>query len=242
MKIGILDCDAIDPELQISFKSYSEAFENFLAPYDKKLKFLSYQVTREDLPERVKECDAYIVTGSRHSAYEQQPWIEALKSFIIKIVKHNKPLIGICFGHQVIAEALGGKVQKAAIGWGIGVRDYSATAHHKLPTPSWMEPGKKKISLAASHQDQVSELPENATLLLTSEYCPNAAYQIGNQVLTFQGHPEFSRDYLVALLNSRRKRIGESEVNAALETVSNPTNSDVIGMWIVNFIQQQANS
>ena len=223
--------------MRFSFSSYADAFEKMLSPLDPKLKFLEYRVTRSDLPEQIKECDAYIVTGSRYSAYDNEPWIAQLSQFITNVHKQNKRrLIGICFGHQLIAQALGGRVQKTVTGWGVGVKSFDV----KNPSTfsNWMDPQLKEMKLPVSHQDQVSQLPEGAQILLSSDYCPIGGFQVGDKILTIQGHPEFTKDYLKALIESRTERIGHDKAQQAIDSLNDTTQSDVAALWILNFLKQ----
>ncbi len=223
--------------MRFSFCSYADAFEKMLSPLDPKLKFLQYRVTRGDLPEQLKECDAYIITGSRFSAYDDEPWIKQLKQFVTKIYTQNKRrIVGICFGHQLLAEALGGKVQKTVTGWGVGVKTFAV----KAPSDTnqiWMDPKLKELKLPVSHQDQVSELPENGEALMSANYCPIGAFRISDKILGIQGHPEFTKDYLAALIETRTERIGKNIAEEGISSLDKTTNSDVVALWILNFLK-----
>ena len=237
MKIGILDCDRIDKSMRGSFKNYAQAMEKMLSPIDEKLTFLRYQVTRNDFPENIDECRAYIVTGSQHSVYDDLPWLPLLENFIREVANNPKiRLVGICFGHQIIAQALGGKVEKSKAGWGLGIKHYAVKNATTIEAPTWMQPFIKQFSLPASHQDQVFELPPKATLLAGAEYCPHAAYLVENSIMGIQGHPEFTREYLEDLIHSRLDRIDPKTVEIAKQSLSGTTNSDVVAQWIYQFL------
>ena len=240
MKIGILDCDVLSDAMQLhGFTSYGEAFEKMLTSIEPSNTYLHYQVTRGDLPERVKECDAYIISGSQHSANQDTPWINALKQFITKLNNNKKrPMAGICFGHQVIASALGGQVELAVSGWGVGVKSFEILQYNKSKHPDWMEPYTSTIALPMSHQEQVTALPPNATILASSDYCPIAAYCIESHIIGIQGHPEFTREYLAALINSRKEQLGKSVVKNGLNSLEEKTDSVIVALWLLRFFEQ----
>ena len=238
MKIGLLDCDHLAPALQTEFEDYAEAFERLLQPYTPDWEFVSYKSIDGELPDSPNECNAYIITGSKYSAYDDSCWIDALKTFICELNRRNQEkLVGICFGHQVIAAALGGKVNKAENGWGLGVKHFELSPDSSAAQHAWMEPRRSEYSLLMSHQDQVVTLPENAVLLGSSSYCPIAAFTLGDHILTFQGHPEFSIQYLTGLINSRRERLDEKVVEKALTSMAQPVNGIEVSQWLVNFLR-----
>ena len=144
------------------------------------------------------------MTGSKADSFGSDPWIQTLKAYLLKLYERGEKLLGVCFGHQVLALVLGGKTARADQGWGLGIHRYSLAAH-----APWMDPEVSELTLLISHQDQVTELPEGATVIASSDFCPNAAYHIRDQVLCFQGHPEFVHDYSRALLDARQDVLGE---------------------------------
>jgi GMP synthase-like glutamine amidotransferase len=139
------------------------------------------------------------VTGSKADSFGTDPWIQTLKAYLLKLYERGEKLLGVCFGHQLLALTLGGKAERADKGWGVGIHRYSLAAH-----APWMDPEVSELTLLISHQDQVTQLPEGATVIASSDFCPNAAYHIRDQVLCFQGHPEFVHDYSRALLDARQ--------------------------------------
>lgn len=154
-----------------------------------------------------------------------------MNKFIQQLSKKNKKIIGICFGHQIIAQALGGLVSKSNNGWGVGLM--SSTV---IKNQTWMRPAHNSISLLGIHQDQVIELPKDAVLLAESDFCPNSSFQIGNTILTFQGHPEFSKDYLLYMMNNRREILGEQIYKTALSSLDQETDVSLVVNWISNFL------
>ena len=157
-------------------------------------------------------------------------------SFIRAAYAADKPLVGICFGHQVIAHALGGHAEKWHGGWGLGV--YDLALHN---TPGWM-PSCDSVKLIHIHQDQVTRLPEGATHLGSTDFCDNASFYIGDNVFCLQGHPEFERDYTAALMAARIDSMGATRVTAATQSLEAGHEGVPFAGWIVNFFTQHAAS
>ena len=139
-------------------------------------------------------------------------------------------MIGICFGHQMIAHTLGGETTKNPGGWGIGV-----STTEIVNQPHWMQPPLANVALLVSHQDQVMALPDNAQLIAANPFCPNASFAIANHVLTFQGHPEFTKSYSKQLMNLRRERIGNENVERGIASLIDETDHITVTRWILNF-------
>jgi GMP synthase-like glutamine amidotransferase len=231
MPIGLLQCDEIDEPFQHICGDYPKMFGDLLVPHRVELRI--YRVDEGELPTDVDECDGWIGGGSRHSAFEDEAWIADLNDFVRRLHAAERRFVGVCFGHQVIAEALGGKVERAAGGWGVGVRSYEVVAERP-----WMQPAVGELRLVASHQDQVTALPDGAEVLAVADYCPVAAMAVGDHMLGIQGHPEFSPELSRALLESRRQRLGDDVVDAALATLNTSTNRRAVGRWIVEFLDR----
>lgn len=231
MKIGILEADRVDREVIGEFGSYADMFKTLMKEVGDDIDFKVYSVIDEQLPEDINECDAYMITGSQYSAYDRYPWIDKLMSLVRLLSERNKKLVGICFGHQVIAQALGGEVEKSKNGWGVGVM--AANVCEKKP---WMQPFNNTFDLLVTHQDQVVKLPLNTTLLGSNDFCRYSSLLVGENILTFQGHPEFVPGYLVYLLNKRRNKIDKEKYHNAIDSLGNKTSRNQIATWIYNFI------
>jgi len=228
--IGILRTDEVLAELQSTFGDYPTMFRQLFSRVDPSLTFAEYDV-RQGLPD-VIDCDAYIITGSKHSVYDDLPWIAPLVEFLREVLAQKRKIIGVCFGHQLMAHFFGGRVAPADVGWGVGVR--GAAVVNRQP---WMAGSPKQIRLLASHKDQVAELPPAAELYLSSDFCPYAGFTLGNQVITVQGHPEFRKEYSEALMKRRRELLGEAVYTAGLDSLSNATDENVLAQWVLNFIE-----
>lgn len=200
MKIGILETGLPPAELSDVYGRYGEMFVRFVGGGDKTFSFEIFTVLEDQFPENVNECDGYLITGSKFSAYEDLPWIHRLKSLVREIHQADLPMIGVCFGHQVIAEALGGKVEKFDGGWGVGIHQYEITQ----PQPDVLPDSQQKLTINAFHQDQISVLPEGAEVFARSEFCEYAGVVYGDKILTVQAHPEFTIPFTDSLISSDR--------------------------------------
>jgi len=200
MKIGILETGLAPTELSSVYGRYGEMFVNFVGDEDKTFSFEIFTVLEDQFPDDISQCDGYLITGSKFSAYEDLPWIHRLKSLIREIHQAGLPLIGVCFGHQVIAEALGGKVEKFDGGWGVGIHQYKIDQ----PQPDIIPESQQSLTINAFHQDQIIVLPEGAKAFASSEFCEYAGVVYGDKILTIQAHPEFTIPFTDALISSDR--------------------------------------
>ncbi len=187
MKLGILKTDAVRPEWVPEFGEYPDMFIALLAQADPDLEYVVYDVERGQYPADIDEVDAYLITGSKSGVYEDKPWITELMAFVRELHRRRKKLVGICFGHQLVAQALGGKTEKSPKGWGVGLH-----THRFTTAPPWHDQVDLELDILVSHQDQVVEVAKDAKVLASSDFCENAVCQIGDHILTFQGHPEFA--------------------------------------------------
>lgn len=189
MKIGILAAGITPDVLQANYPTYADMFAQQLSGIDPTLEFEIYDVRLDEFPQSTADCDGWLITGSKFNSYDDDPWILRLCEFIREIDSHQQVLVGICFGHQIIARALGGTVTKSTSGWGVGVHHYQAIGN--IPTL----PETTDIAFCAFHQDQVIEKPEKLDVFLRSDFCEYAGFIYQDRILTFQGHPEFSKEY-----------------------------------------------
>jgi len=232
MRIGILETDELRPEIKQKYGSYADMFQQLFLSVDAGLEFNVYQVIDGQYPASIDECDAYLITGSQLSAYDNNEWLLKLREYVVYLHQQKKKLIGICFGHQVIAHALGGETKRSDKGWGVG----NKTSEIKV-VKQWMDKNEKSFSLLFSHQDQVTSLPQGSELIASNDFCKISSFQLGDHILCFQGHPEFSEDYLSYLINKRRDLIGEDIVKQAQDSLKTKHDGKRVAKWLVNFIK-----
>ncbi|RDH46098.1 glutamine amidotransferase-related protein [Zooshikella ganghwensis] len=233
MKLGILQCDDVRPELLRKHGNYPAMIQKLLSAADFPCEFSIFQVHHNEFPDHITVCDAYITTGSRYSAYDNLTWIRLLETFFLQIAETNIPVVGICFGHQVMAQALGGQVAKSPNGWGVGVYQNDIV----LKTP-WMDPVQSNLNLVASHQDQVINLPSDATHIAGCAFCPNYMALFTKNMLGIQGHPEFSKAYGRDLLECRIDVVPAAVMEQALASFNSEDDSIVCARWILNFFDE----
>ncbi|GGE44621.1 GMP synthase [Halopseudomonas oceani] len=233
MKVGLLQCDDVNESLLPAHGNYPEMFELALRKRLPQMDYRIYPAHKSELPGDPHECDVYLITGSKHGVYEEQEWIRELERFITQLWDLRKPLIGVCFGHQVMATAMGGQVEKSDRGWGVGV-----SFNQILEPKPWMQPVQDKLDLIVSHQDQVVELPPQAQVVASSDFCPNYLLQYGSHFLSVQGHPEFEKGYSEALMDMRSLTIPPARVRAGKVSLHADLDSDLMFDWIINFLRQ----
>ena len=234
MKLGILRTDTVRPEWAATYGEYPDMFEALLGSLDPSLTFATWHVEAGEFPASVDEADAWLITGSKFSVYEDLPWIHRLLAFIRELHAAGKPLVGICFGHQAVAQALGGEVRKSAKGWGVGLHRHAFSEE----APAWFDGGEHGFRVLVSHQDQVERPAPGTAVLAGSEFCENAVCQIGEHILTFQGHPEFVPGYAEAIMNFRREIIGEDVYEAGMASLAEAPERERIGRWILAFLER----
>ena len=237
--LGILDCDDLSPALRGDYHCYTCMFKNMFAPFFQSsgsfksfaIEYRRYDVQKGKLPTDLHECDAYLITGSKTGVYDDKPWILPLRQFIQNAYSQSFKLFGLCFGHQILADSLGGKAEKSDKGWGGG-----AMISQCVEQAEWMTEKLDALCLLYSHQDQVTCLPPKAKVLYSSDFCPFAAFYIPDRVLAFQGHPEFTLDYCDRLMFIRQERYAEGQYKRAVKSLEQPLHSEVLARWILNFL------
>lgn len=233
MKIGLLECDHVREELLPIAGDYRDMFPALFASVAPDWQWCFYDVVNGHLPALADECDAYFCTGSRYSVYDDEPWIYRLKDFVRLLYSVQKPFVGVCFGHQMLGEALGGTVQKAEVGWCVGVHEF--TVYEELFSDLRLP---ETLNLLMMCQDQIISLPPDSATLASTPDCPHAMILVGEKMLGIQAHPEFRVAYEEALMRLRVERIGLEKTERQLKTLTLPLDSTIVATWMANFIQR----
>jgi GMP synthase-like glutamine amidotransferase len=231
--VGVLLCDHVSERNRSIAGDYGDMFAALFAAHAPALEVVPVAVVDGELPGAVDDCDAWLCTGSRHSVYdpEQAHWIDPLADFLRRVRRSGAPFAGICFGHQLLAHALGGTVARATTGWGAGVRDIVV----ERPRP-WMAPPVSRLALQFMHQDQVVALPPGGVVLGRAAHCPVAMLQAGPAMIGVQAHPEFVPAYVEVLLAAREDVIGPAEVAVARASLACPTDEAVVTGWLARVL------
>ena len=220
MLIGILQTGASPDALRPQMGDYPDFFERLLA--ERGMDFRRYSVMDMEFPASVRDCDGWLITGSRFGAYEDHAFIPPLEAFIRDAYAAHVPMVGICFGHQIIAQAMGGKVEKFDGGWQVGPTAYNF--------------GEQQITLNAWHQDQVVEKPQSASVIARNDFCANAALVYDNRIFTVQAHPEFRKDFMEGLIEKRGPGLVPDAILAnATAHLNDKLDSDILAERIADF-------
>ncbi len=235
MIVGILQADTLPPEVVRTHGDYAAMFRRLLVAAAPGFRDRVYDVHADRFPDSVTACDGWLVTGSRKSAYDPDPWIRRLEAFLQSATQAGVPTIGICFGHQVMAQAFGGRVEKAAGGWGFGRHCYRLD--RRL---AWMDDGPGTLCLNALHRDQVVIAPPGATVFAYSDFCPCAGVAYPQPAISLQAHPEFTHAYTSATLRRLAGRLlpGDEAMARAAELDRPETTTDAsrVGAWMTGFL------
>lgn len=237
MRIGILQTDSVEAGLTSRHGDYPHMFRRLLADPAARPAglpapaFVDIDARRGMFPEP-SDCDAYVITGSRHSVYDPLPWIASLAGFVSTVLEQGRRVVGVCFGHQLLAHFSGGETRPAAAGWCVGVQ--GARVVRRFP---WMDPFAARFELCVSHRDQVARVPPGADVFAVADACPVAGFVMGN-ALAIQGHPEFSRAYVRALMDGRREALGETVYAAGTASLAHDVDATLLGCWMLRFMSR----
>ncbi len=234
MRVALLQCDEVLEKFRPQFGSYGQMIRRMFSCVDDSIQFDGYDCRAKQYPDDLDAYDFFITTGSRASVYDPEDWIRTLVEFIRRLAREKKKFFGICFGHQLMAIALEGRVEKSPKGWGIGV-----AANRIVSRPSWIDEEKADLNIIASHQDQIIALPEGATVIAESDFCPFFMVQWNGYFISIQGHPEWHRDYAKTLMHERRAIIGPTVIEAGLQSLAKKPDNDYVARWIINFVKEK---
>jgi GMP synthase-like glutamine amidotransferase len=233
LTIGILLTDHVVPELRHDHGDQTDFYDYIFNLADPTVKLRVYDVVLDEYPEFIDECDGYLITGSKLSVYDAEDWIRKLEIYVQLLNKQKKALLGVCFGHQLIAKALGGKSEEASIGWNLGIQNYDFQ-----DTFPWVQDQSQSVSLIHSHKDQVTELPKTAELIASNTRVPIAMFKIGDHVMSMQGHPEFTPEYAHAVATMRKEVLGKEVYQQASISLKNQIANNVeVAKWWVDFFR-----
>ncbi|WP_050523415.1 type 1 glutamine amidotransferase [Pseudorhodobacter wandonensis] len=223
MLIGILQTGLSPDQLMDEMGDYPDMFQRLLAGHG--FTFKTWRVLEGEFPPDVKAADGWLITGSKFGAYEDHPWIPPLEDFIRASYAAHVPMVGICFGHQIIAQAMGGRVEKFTKGWAVGATDYDF--------------GGKTVRLNAWHQDQVVEKPDAAEVVGSNDFCANAALLYDDRAFTVQPHPEFKPAFVDGLMKTRGKGlVPDGLLEAATARLDEPLHDSSMADQIAAFFKQ----
>ena len=234
MKLTILQTGDVPAPLRGRFGPYPPMFERMFAAAGHAFTYETVPVyDGADFPV-LSNVEAVLITGSAAGVYDDHFWLDPLRAFIRTAYAAEVPMLGICFGHQIMAAALGGDVRKSEKGWGLGRHTYQVKSR-----PGFLATDLPALSIACSHQDQVIVPPPDAEVFLGSEFTPNAglAYA-GGRALSLQPHPEFVDDYSLALVELRRGKATDDVVETAIASLANPSHSLEVAGWLGNFLKR----
>ena len=229
-RLAILDCEHVAETIDNEPEFGEMMIESFYS-IGFKPEYEIFDCKRGDLPTSVSDFAGYVVMGSYNSAYDPDLWIYDLGNFIQDVYQNGgSKLLGICFGHQMIGKALGGKVEKAPGGWGIGCLGLHLNQHlFASPVPA-------NLHLLFSHADQVTILPSDAKVLAHANHCPNAMLSVGENILGLQAHPEFNVDFTRKLIRKHSTHFGEEVAKKALDSLTTQPNNKIILEILKDFL------
>ena len=237
MKIGLLVCDHVREQFLGISGDYDDMFVRLFAGYPD-VEIVPYDAINGELPADLYECDAWMTTGSRYSVNDDRQWIRDLEGLVRQVAQIGVPLVGICFGHQLIGRALGGSVVRSDRGWGVGVKKVELAEDL-----DWADPGADSYRVLNSHADQVEVLPPGARILGWNKHCPVSMMGVGDTILGIQGHPEMDPAYTEALIRDRRgSTIPEGTAVAGLESLEQDPDTKMLAELILRFIDRASST
>ena len=234
MRLGLLRCDELSHSLVSAHCGYLDLFSKLFGSVDPSIELTDYNVFAGELPGDLAEQDAWLVSGSYASVYDDEPWIASLLDLLRDLDLARAPTVGICFGHQALAQALGGNVRCSDEGWGVGVQPAVFAGEE-----AWIPHSHLQFSIVYCHRDQVTLLPDGARLVASTKHCPIAAFASGEHILGIQGHPEFSTSFAADLYTEMATKLGAEIMDTAQNTLNDGTDRVDIARWILRFTSKR---
>lgn len=234
IKLGILQTNH-DKSVDVgdAFPDDAHRFRDMFDAQDDRFQYRVYMTIGGEIPQDLDEQDAFMITGSPLSVLDQHVFTDGLMDFIRGCDAAKKPLMGACFGHQAIALALGGKVEKSPDGYNVGIED---TVFHAKR--SWMTPDRDRLPMYVFHEDAVTKLPDGCDLLGSTENCENASFAKGDHIFTTQAHPEFSNAFMSCVLRSAESAIPEENRQRVWNSLKQPEEGRIFGLWTTEFFKK----
>jgi len=233
IKLGILQTNH-DKSVEVgdAFPDDAHRFRDLFDAQDDRFEYRIYMTIGGEIPQNVNEQDAFMITGSPLSVLDRHIFTDDLMDFIRRCDEAKKPLMGACFGHQAIALALGGKVERSGAGYNVGIE---TTKFHN--TRSWMTPATVNLPMYVFHEDQVVELPDGCELLGSTAKCKIASFAKGDHIFTTQAHPEFSHEFMACVLGFMEKKMPAEDVKYAWQSMEQKPQGHLFGTWSANFFK-----
>lgn len=225
MKIGILQAGHFVPELQSELGDYKALYSRLLSGHGPEFEFETFSVVDMEFPQGIDDADGWLISGSKHGAYEDHAFIPPLEELIRTIRNSGKAMVGICFGHQIIAQALGGTVEKFKGGWSVGRVEYDMAG--------------QTLALNAWHQDQVVSPPSGAQTIGSSPSCAHAALVYGDQIWTMQPHPEFESTAIQGLIKYKGESVEPNRLATAKTQLPASNNNVDVGQMMAAFFMKE---
>ena len=231
MRLGLLLADHVRPGFRVVAGDYPDFFARLLSGQPG-IEMATFDLPAGEFPDDLSVCDAWLISGSRNSVYEEVDWILQLADLVRRLDRERRKLVGICFGAQMIGHALGGEVGPAPQGWQVGMKEVAVKAFE-----SWMAPEVESFRILHANADQILRPPDRVRVLGSSDGVPVSMVAVGQHFLGFQGHPEFIPSYSAVLMEARRGLIPDAVVDAGLASLSNGPDTGLLATWIVRFLE-----
>jgi len=210
----------------------AQKFVDLLSPENPQAVLDSFYVSEYELPNSLDDYDAYLITGSPLSVHDDIDWMNQLSQLILDANHLNKRIVASCFGHQLVAKIFGGEVGKNEDGWAIGNYVLNITQQY-----DWMQPLANNIGLYHFNQERVTKLPENAQSFANTDSYPHYAYTLGDNIMSFQGHPEQPKRAMNNFLSATLDKLSEEErVKATIFIDNDETDAGIWAQWMMRFM------